>query len=262
MKKFDIALLVAALLSAMLCSPASALAQEPAKKLSKPVFNQSQRTNIEAIIRDYLLKHPELIEEAMQARKDQEQALPAEKARQAIGANRDALLNDPNTPVGGNPNGNVTIVEFFDYRCGYCKQVRPVVAALIAADPDVRVVYKEFPILGPQSVYGARAALAARNQNKYMETHEALMTSETVDENALVSIAARLGLDAARLLVDMEHAAVNKIIDENHKLATMLSISGTPAFVVGDRMIPGATNLDGMMELVSEERKRLKLQAK
>jgi len=261
-KTFHFDFSAAAVLAAMLFASTIALAQEPAKKSSQPAFNQSQRTDIERIVRDYLLKNPALIQEALKAQAEQERLLLSLKTKQAIQANRSALLNNPNSPVGGNPKGDVTVVEFFDYRCGYCRQVSPVVAQLIAADPKVRVVYKDFPILGPESVYGARIALAARKQNKYSDVHTALMATDTIDENAIARIAAQLGLDGKRLRSDMEDTSIGKIIDENYQLASTLNINGTPAFVVGDQMLPGATDLAGLLAFVSQERARLKSQVK
>ncbi len=228
----------------------------------KSSFNKTQLSDIETIVREYLMKNPLLIQEILQAQKGQEETLSAQKIKQAIHAYRDALLNSPTSPVAGNPNGDVSIVEFFDYQCGYCKKVSPVIAELIAKDANVRVVYKDFPILGPESVYAARAALAANKQGKYAGFYDALMASQTVDESVVKSIAAKLGMDSARLLADMEDASVQKTIDDNYSLANMLGIGGTPAFVIGDALLPGATDLTGLMAHVSAERTRLKSLAK
>lgn len=239
--------------------PALAAVETAPKKSS---FSKAQRADIEIIIKEYLMKNPLLMQEILQAQKGQEEALSAQKIKQAISAYRDALLNSPNSPVAGNPQGDVSVVEFFDYQCGYCKKVSPVIAELIAKDPNVRVVLKDFPILGPESVYAARAALAANKQGKYAAFHDALMASQMIDESVVKGIAAKLGMSSPRLLADMEDAAIQKTIDENYNLANMLGIGGTPAFVIGDTLLPGATDLTGLMAYVSAERTRLKSQAK
>lgn len=204
-------------------------------------FTEAQREEIGRLVREYLIRNPEVLEEAiraLQARREEERRAAAEVA---LRENRDALLRNEDSPVGGNPNGNVTIVEFFDYQCGFCKRAFPEMQAAVEADGNVRVVYKEWPVLGPASVFAARAALASRAQGKYEAFHNALMGFDGQLSNEIVmQIAASVGLDVARLQEDMQSPEVDGILRRNHELAQALGIEGTPAFVIGDELIPGA----------------------
>jgi protein-disulfide isomerase len=182
----------------------------------------------------------------------------ADRTRKALTDQRDALEKDPLAPVAGNPRGDVTVVEFFDYSCGYCKRVAPALEALKAADPNVRVVYKEFPILGPGSVFAARAALAAHRQGKYEPLHRALMQADALDEAVVRRLAAEVGLDVARLEKDMEAPEVMQALQGNQQLAAALDIGGTPAFVIGERLVPGAVGAEALQALVNQERERRK----
>ena len=168
------------------------------------------------------------------------------------------MLHDASSPVGGNPAGDVTIVEFFDYNCGYCKRVAPTVKALLKSDPNVRVVYKEFAILGPPSVLAAKAALAAQRQGKYVPFHEALMSSGRATGSTIAALARNLGMDYGKLLKDMEDPAIGKTLQRTYRLASLLGINGTPAFVIGDQVVPGAIGADAMARMVSAERAKLK----
>ena len=205
-------------------------------------FNESQKKEIRKLVRDYLLKHPEILIEAMAEyrRRQREKQLLA--ARAAIKANRHALLRDKDSVVAGNPKGDITIVEFFDYRCGFCKRVKAHLDIVVKNDPNVRVVYKEFPILGPASTYASRAAIASRKQgdDKYRAFHDALMAAREVNPASVLAIAKQVGLDTAKLTKDMRDPKVGEIIRRNHELAEKLGIRGTPAFVIGDEMVPGA----------------------
>ena len=168
---------------------------------------------------------------------------------------RQGLFDDPRSPVMGNPEGDVTVVEFFDYRCPYCRRVAPDLEALIDGDPDVRVVFKEWPILGRASVLAARAALAAHAQGLYWGVHTALMTGALeADEDAIVAFAQSLGADGDRLRADMASDAVTEALIANDELARTLGLSGTPAFVIGDTVVPGAIPVDQMRALVAEAR--------
>ena len=218
----------------------------------------AQRSAFEGIIRDYLLENPAIIREAMQLLQQREEAEKQALAARAVKERQDELLRDASSPVGGNPDGDITIVEFFDYNCGYCKRVVPSVAETLANDPNVRVVYKELAILGQESVFAARAALAARRQGKYLAFHEALMTAERADDQAVVALSKRLGLDQAKLLEDMRDPEITKILESNYQLANALGINGTPAFVIGERMIPGAMDAAGLAEIIAQERAKKK----
>lgn len=210
---------------------------------------------IERIVHDYLIRNPQVIREAMQALQAQERAQQDVQDKAVIAQNAAALFNDPDSVVGGNANGAITIVEFFDYRCGYCRRVSPVVAEMLARNQDVRIVYKEFPILGEGSVVGARAALAARAQGRYHDLHGALMRAEgPLNESRVLSIASAAGLDAQRLSADMNDPAVTATIERNHELARALGISGTPAFIIGDRIVRGAPSPQQLNAMVAELR--------
>ncbi len=239
------------LIAAMAAGLAGPVAQaaEPPGELS--------REAIERIVREYLLEHPEVIMEALQALEERQRTAQRQRASESLNARRSELVGDPATPVGGNPQGDVTVVEFFDYRCGYCKSVAPALKQLVKEDSKVRLVYKEFPILGPESILAARAALAAGGQGKYVALHDALMTaSESLTLPVILTIAGQVGLDTARLQKDMESPAILAVIQRNHELAQALGINGTPAFVVGSELVPGAVDLAALKRLVDQARAR------
>ena len=205
-------------------------------------------------IRDYLLKNPEVVEQALRALRAKRQAEQQRRAEAAIAENGEALRAHPMSPVSGNPQGDVTVVEFFDYRCGYCKRALPAMTALLEEDPNVRVVWKEFPILGPVSEFAARAAMAAVRQGRYYPLHLALMKEPELTERKVLDIAGRTGLDVERLRRDMEDPAIRAYLDETRALARKIGISGTPAFVVGGRFVPGVVDAARMKELVATAR--------
>lgn len=210
---------------------------------------------IEHVIRDYLVRNPEVIIEAVQGLERRQRADAQKQAQAQIALRKDDLLNDPDSPVAGNPNGDVTLVEFFDYRCPYCKQVAPAIFQLIKDDKKLRVVLKELPILGPESVVAARAALAARVQGKYLEMHHALMRLRgNFSTEAIFKAAGEAGLDVAKLKVDMESDGVKQQIEKTSDLARGLNINGTPAFVIGDRIIPGAVDIETLKTLIRQAR--------
>ena len=219
-----------------------------------------QRKAFEGVIRDYLLKNPAIIREAMQALQQREEEEKQAKATRALKEYSAELYHDASSPVGGNPKGDVTIVEFFDYNCGYCKRVAPTISALLKQDPNIRIVYKEFAILGPQSLIAARAALAAQRQGKYHEFHNALMSAAKLDAGSIAALSTRLGLDQDKWLKDMEDPEIARMIRRNSQLANVLGINGTPAFIIGERLIPGAVDLDALTEIVKSERAKRKLE--
>ncbi len=217
-----------------------------------------QRQQIEQVIRDYLTKNPEVLIEALQAAEQKVKEQQEERARAAVAARRDELINDPAAPVGGNPKGDVTIVEFFDYRCPYCKQVEPTLAALLKEDAKLRIVYKEFPILGPESVIASRVALAALKQGpgRYERFHSAMMNAKgQITEEVVLKVAADAGLDMAKIKSDMTAPEIEAVIKRNYALAEALNVRGTPAFIIGDTIAPGAIDLDTLRKMVADARK-------
>lgn len=229
-----------------------ALALAPARAEEQAPADQAE---FEARVRAYLIAHPEVIVEALQELERRQQAATDVKQKQAILDHRDALIASPDDPVAGNPAGAVTVVEFFDYRCPYCKAVAHDMIDTLEDEGDVRIVFKEFPILGPESEQAAKAALAARLQGKYLPFHRALMAHKgQLDEAALFRVAEEVGLDVARLRQDMTTAEIDETISRNLALANALAIGGTPAFVVGDSLVPGAVDMKTLRDLVAKAR--------
>lgn len=220
-------------------------------------FDRAERTEIEGIVRDYLLQNPELIVDVMKLLREKEAASESLVRQKALRENRDQIDRDPTSPVAGNRSGDVTVVEFFDYQCGYCKSVREHVVKLLDSDRNVRLVLKEFPILGPVSVTAARAALAAHAQGRYWDFHNALlMIRGRLTEAAIFDTAKQTGLDVDRLRRDMAKPEIEAIIGRNRELAETLALTGTPAFVIGTQVAPGALGLDDMVKLVAAARTR------
>lgn len=218
----------------------------------------ADREAIEKVIHDYLLEHPEVVIDALKAGQEKLKAKEAEDAKAEIVRRRDELLHDPASPVGGNPKGDVTIVEFFDYRCPYCKQMEPGLEALLKEDTKLRIVYKEFPILGPDSLVASRAALAALKQgsDKYLRFHAAMMNAKgQINEAVVLKLAEDSGLDVAKIKTDMGAPEIETLIKRNYDLADSLDIKGTPAFVIGDTLTPGAVDVATLRKLIAEARK-------
>jgi protein-disulfide isomerase len=209
---------------------------------------------IEAIVRDYLLRNPEVIYEALQELQRRRELAESERQRQVLATRGEALFNSVEDPVVGNPTGDVTVVEFFDYRCGYCRNMMPGIRNALQEDPNIRLVLKEFPILGPDSVTAAKAALAAKNQGRYADMHWALLQAEDLSAAGLTELAGRLGLDTGRLAADMESAETRAVIERNLQLAQDLGINGTPTFIIGEHIVPGAVPIDDLVALVAEVR--------
>jgi protein-disulfide isomerase len=215
-----------------------------------------QKAAVETIIHDYFMAHPEFMIEVLQEAEAKLKADKVADAKQAIAARRNELLQDATAPVGGNPAGDVTIVEFFDYRCPYCKQVEPSLEALIKQDPKLRIVYKEFPVLGDASVYASRVALAARKQGKYAPFHDAMMaTKGEIDQDVILRVAKSVGVDIDKAKAEMNAPDIDALIKRNYALAEALDIQGTPAFIVGDTLVPGATDIERLRQLVADARK-------
>ncbi len=190
-------------------------------------------------VRAYLLEHPEVLLEVSAKLEQKQAAKTAEAGRKAIGQYRQAIERDPRDFVA-NPNGSVTVTEFFDYKCGYCRIATPEVLKLIAENPDVRFVFKEFVIFGRDSEAAARLMLGAREQSKTLQLHQALMAEKSLDEASAYRIAAGLGIDVAKARAVGASAGVTQHLADTHGLAQSLAIEGTPAFIIGDTVIPGA----------------------
>src|SRR5690625_4078921 len=224
---------------------------------AKSKVTASERAEVAEILRDYLLQNPELILEALERLEARNQAEQASRQQASLDAHREALEEDATSPVLGNPVGDVTLVEFFDYQCGYCKQASETLQQLLDQDSGVRLVMKEFPILGPASLVAARAALAAERQGGYEALHWALMSHRgQLDEESVLALAAEVGLDRERLRKDMEDPGIQDSLRRNYRLAEALEIRGTPAFIVGDQLLPGAVPLERLHGAVEETRRR------
>ncbi|MER8956686.1 DsbA family protein [Mesorhizobium sp. M0833] len=242
------ALLFAGLTGWFLLNPGfQAIQANAAGEMSQDQFDQR--------IHDYILAHPEVLVQALKSLDQRQREADAAQARQVLKARADDIFRDKQSPVGGNAEGNVTLVEFFDYNCPYCRQMAPVMEQAAADDPQLRIVYKEFPILGPDSVFAAKAALAADKQGKYTAFHKALYGSKTrVTEAAVLKIAAEAGLDVERMKGDMRQPDIQALIDRNMELAQALRITGTPGFIAGDQIFPGATDLATLKKLIEQAR--------
>ena len=215
------------------------------------------QSQLEQAIEQYIRSHPETIEQALKTL--EATRLEAQKARiaQTIASYQNELLHDPDSPVSGNPSGDVTVIEFFDYRCGYCKRVATAVTKLQQGDPGVRIVYKDFPILGDTSVFAARAALAAQMQGKHQVFHEAMLASaHDLTQAEVLSIADQVGLNRMQLESDMSLPKWDSVIDRNRDLAEVLTIAGTPGFIIGGELHPGALGLQKLEQLVNKARSK------
>jgi protein-disulfide isomerase len=210
---------------------------------------------VEQMIDQYIRAHPEVIEQSLQALEAKREA--EEKARQkaAIATRQNDLRNDPASPVSGNLHGDVTVVEFFDYRCGFCKRAAGAVTQLQTEDARVRIVYKDLPILGEASELAAKAALASRAQGKHQVFHEALLAMKgDMTKDTILAVASEVGLNAKKLENDMANAEWQTIIDRNRALAKDMGITGTPAFIVSMELVPGALDVNGLKELIARAR--------
>jgi protein-disulfide isomerase len=235
-------------LTALFAAPASA-----------QTFSTDQQQQIEGIIKDYLLKHPEVVQDAMSALEKKQQEADAEKARATIRNNNATLFNSAHQVVLGNPQGNVQIVEFFDYNCGFCKRALPDMMTLLKNDPNIRFVLKEFPVLGEGSIEAAHVAVAARMQDptgkKYLEFHQKLLGGRgPADQARALAVAKEVGFDMARIQKDLTSDEVKTTIDEDMKLADALGVNGTPSYVVGGELVVGAVGLDTLKEKIAPDK--------
>ncbi|MFQ3622016.1 MAG: DsbA family protein [Acetobacteraceae bacterium] len=235
--------------AALLAAPSAASAQAPAG------FTPDQRAAIVEVLREALRSDPSILREAIAALQADNARREAEASRSVVRAQAEALFRDPADPSLGPPRARTTLVEFTDYRCPYCRAMRPVLAELLRSDGDLRLVVKPLPVLGPASVTAARAALAAQLQGRFAPFHEALMALRGgMEEEAILQLATETGLDAARLRRDMASAEVTRRLSASLRLAETLGIQGTPAFVVGDTLLPGAVPIERLREAVAAAR--------
>ncbi len=218
-------------------------------------FNDSQRSEIGEIVKEYLLQNPEILRDAFQELQRREQVAEANRAQSLIKEHADNLFRSDADLVAGNPKGSITMVEYFDYNCGYCKRAMPDVLKLVDEDKDLKIVMKEFPILGPGSAFAARAALASKNQGKYWEFHLALMRQRgAITEQSTLKVAEKVGLDVDKLKQDMNSKQVEETLGANMAVAQSLGINGTPAFIIDDKLIPGAVGYETLAGTVNEVR--------
>ena len=217
-----------------------------------------ERAAFRAEVRAYLLENPEVLLEAMNELEMREQVAAAERDKQMLAEQSAAIFNDPASWVGGNPEGDITVVEFIDYRCGYCRKAWQEVDALVEQDGNIRFVLKEFPILGEQSVLSSRFAIAVlqlHGGEAYKTAHDTLLSMRAdASPEALARVAEEMGLDPQPILDRMNADEVTKVIEDNHRLAQTMEISGTPTFVVGGTMVRGYVPLEAMQQIVAEQR--------
>ena len=224
-----------------------------------PVFAEgispAQKIEFEKLVHDYLLEHPEILRD-MSNKLEANDKLATDTARNTtLTTQAKEIFHNPIDAVVGNPKGDVTIVEFMDYNCGWCKKSVTEMQALVAKDKNVRVVMKEFPIFGEGSEYAARAALASVKQGKYWEFHQAMFASEgKITPEVVDQIAKEHGLDVVRMKVDMKAAEIDAAIKKNQTLAQALALTGTPGFIVDDKLIPGYTELANLQTMLATTR--------
>lgn len=220
-------------------------------------FSPAQRADIVHILRDALRTDPSILRDAVAALQQDDRNRQDAATAGTIAAQQHELTADAADPSAGAPAGDVTVVEFYDTRCPYCRRLLPTLSALLDADPKLRVVYKDLPILGPDSVLEARALLAAQRQGGYARMQDAVMhLTAPSTPDSLRATAEGLGLDGARLQRDMADPAIQARLDGNMQLARDLHVDGTPAFVIGAQLIPGALGLADLQEAVEAARTR------
>jgi protein-disulfide isomerase len=235
---------------ALLSAPQAAPAQS---------FSDTQRGDIQKIVREYLIAHPEVLEEAMAELSKLQAAADAEKHEASVAKNADAIFNSPRGVTLGNKDGDVTFVEFFDYNCGYCKRAMVDMLELMKADPKLKVVLKEFPVLSQGSIEAAQVGVAVRMQDpsgkKYLDFHQKLLTGRGAADKARAMAAAKeAGLDIAKLEKDLGSPEVRATLEENMKLAEAMGMNGTPSYVIGKQIVIGAVGVENLKEKISTAR--------
>jgi protein-disulfide isomerase len=237
---------------------AALLATAAAGSAMAQSFSPQQRTEIEKIVKEYLLAHPEVLQEISNELEKQQAAAQSAKQQTAIKDNAASIFNSPRQVVLGNPHGDVTMVEFFDYNCGFCKKALPDMLTLLKSDPKLKVVLKEFPVLGPGSVEAAQIAVAARMQDngkRYLDFHQRLLGGRGhADRTHALAAAKAAGYNMDRLEKDSKSPEVRATLQESFKLAESLGLSGTPSYVIGSKVVVGAVGLAQLEEDVSKAR--------
>ncbi len=223
-------------------------------------LSDADRPAIEGIIRDYLMKNPELVRDVMRELENRQEMAEEKKRQEAIKTHRALLNKSPRGVVVGNPKGDVTLVEFFDYNCGYCRRAMVDMFELVKADPKLKIVLKEFPVLGPSSVDVARVSIAVRMQDKsgvkYLDFHRKLFaTRGEINRERALAAAREAGLDMARLERDLQSAEINATLEESAMLADALGLSGTPSYVVANEVVPGAVGYAALKAKVDAVRR-------
>jgi len=222
-------------------------------------FSAPQKGEIERIIKEYLISHPEVLQEAIAELDKRQAAADVEKAKAAVAGNAETLFNSTRQVVLGNPKGDVTMVEFFDYNCGFCKKAMADMFELLKDDPKLRIILKEFPVLGPGSVEAARVAVAVRMQDKtgkkYIEFHQKLLGGRgQADKARALAVAKEVGMDMKRIDTDLASDEIKVSLEESLKLAETLGLNGTPSYIVGNDVVIGAVGLDALRVKVSTAR--------
>ncbi len=246
----------AVLAALILLAPGLPAQEKPTQPKEAQREQSLSRGEIEGLVRQYLLDHPEILIEMSQRLRERQEVERRAQAATAIQAKRAELAGDPVMAMGAKADapGVVTIVEFFDYRCGYCKRVAPTLQKLVADDPGLRIVLQEFPILGPESVEAAKAALAARPQGKYLAVHQALLQATDLSAAGIEKAVRGAGVDWDQWQKAVRSPEVEAIIAKTRVLAAELSLEATPAFVIGNEVIPGAMNEAGFRERIAQLR--------
>ncbi|MFN4141314.1 DsbA family protein [Aestuariivirga sp.] len=238
-----------------LAACAAALLTLAPAAMAQSSFTDAQKAEIGEIVRQYLMENPEVLLDVSRALEAKQQQAESEKREKTLAASAEQIFRSPHDFVAGNPEGDVTMVEFFDYNCGWCKKGFPEVMSLIEKDKNLRVVLKEFPIFGGDSDYAAMAAIAAKKQGKYWELHTALLAHEgKVTREVVDELAKEKGLDLERLKADMDSPEVAQVIADTHKLAEQLAINGTPAFIIDSTVSPGYLPADALAAAVEQVR--------
>jgi len=201
-------------------------------------------------VRAYLLDHPEVIPEAMQKLQDRETAKQATESGKTVAANRSAIVTPYGDAFAGNPSGDVTLVEYFDYNCGYCRASLPMLHDLVASDPKLKIVFRELPILSPESRTAARASLAAAEQGKFGAFHDALYAAGPLSEARIAKVSAQSGVDLSKASPTRTDAEISR----NLSMARELGMTGTPSWVIGDRVFSGALPIDDMRKAIAAQR--------
>jgi protein-disulfide isomerase len=235
------------------------LAPPVAAQESSNQFSAPQKSEIEHIVRDYLVSHPEVLQEAIAELEKRQAAADLEKTKAAVASNAETLFNSSRQVVLGNPNGDVTMVEFFDYNCGYCKRAMADMLDLLKNDPKLKIILKEFPVLGPGSVEAAKVAAAVRMQDKtgkkYLDFHQKLLGGRgQADKTRALAVAKEVGFDMKRIEADMEGDEAKASLEESLKLGETLGLNGTPSYIVGSDVVVGAVGLEALRGKVATAR--------